>query len=339
MNGSDEGASVLSNPAKLPGTFWGITVCFNPAGYRTKYDHLRRFSESARRQGLKLLIVELALRGQPFELPDSVADVVIRLASDTVLWHKERLLNIALEALPEDCDKVAWLDADLLFENGNWLRDTAQLLEIYVVVQPFQYACWLPRDVLTIPPDGSLEAASVETQPATAFAQLSNTDASVIAGHPGFAWSARRSVLQKHGFYDRFILGGGDSVMGRAMYGLAELWPGRGWSRALLTPGLESDLRRWSDAFYRDVQESVYFTQGRVFHLWHGEKKHRNYVFRLMILHDAAFDPFADIALDSAQCWRWNSHKPDLHRKVEEYFRSRKEEGETSLRGTRLAAG
>jgi hypothetical protein len=320
-NGEVVTARVPEIPVHLGGELWGITACFNPAGYRNKYDHLRRFASNVRRQGLKLVIVELCLRGAASVLQDDAADLVIRLRSDTILWHKERLLNIALSALPDCCDKVAWLDADLLFENAGWVRDTARLLDRYSIVQPFQFACWLPQNMAEIPTGDSTNGTEIEVQAASAYAWLSSKDWNAVPGHPGFAWAARRSLLSKHGFYDRFILGGGDWVMSWAMFHSANLW------QALLPSALENHLRTWSADFHADVQGSVYFTPGRLFHLWHGDKKNRRYLLRSVILREANFDPTTDITLDDAQCWRWSSDKPELHRKVEEYFRFRKEEG------------
>ena len=83
-------------PAELPGEMWGITVSFNPAGYQNRYNHLEVFCERVRRQGLKLLVIELAFYDQPFLVRKEIADKVIRLRSTSVLWQKERLLNIAL---------------------------------------------------------------------------------------------------------------------------------------------------------------------------------------------------------------------------------------------------
>ena len=321
-----QAASVPVRPVKLPGEMWAITVCFNPAGYKNKYDHFQRFSARVRAQGVRLLAVELSIRGQPFALPDGAADRVIRLSSDTVLWHKERLLNIAVSSLPKDCDKVTWVDADLLFENPDWFRETAELLERYVVVQPFRDYYFLSKDVLDVPSEEEL--ASAEQLPSLAFARLLKDRTSEARALPGGAWATRRSLIEKHGFYDRFILGGGDAAMAWAMYGLSRDWPGAwGWFNVVLPEGLMQDMSAWSDAFHSDVQSSVYFTPGRVFHLWHGDRKQRRYVLRFLALRNAAFDPATDIALDENQCWRWNSDKPTLHLEVEEYFRARKEEG------------
>ena len=99
----------------LPGAFWGITVFFNPTGYKNKIENYRRFRESSKKQGLNLLCVELAFGGKNFEVSKEDADILVQLRGGDILWQKERLLNIGLERLPKDCDKIAWLDCDIIF--------------------------------------------------------------------------------------------------------------------------------------------------------------------------------------------------------------------------------
>src|SRR5258708_13711465 len=120
--------TVVRRPVELPGELWGITTYFNPAAFSLKLDNLRVFSTNVRRQGLKLVLVELAFGENPHAVPGDWADRIIRVRSDSILWQKERLLNIALEQLPETCDKVAWLDADILFGNDQWVDETTRLL-------------------------------------------------------------------------------------------------------------------------------------------------------------------------------------------------------------------
>ena len=38
-------------------------------------------------------------------------------------------------------------------------------------------------------------------------------------GHCGIAWAAQRWLLDKHGLYDKMIIGGGDNLMFQAMLG------------------------------------------------------------------------------------------------------------------------
>lgn len=46
----------------------GVTCFFNPAGFASKADNFNRFSARVRRQGLFLILVELAYDDQPFAL-------------------------------------------------------------------------------------------------------------------------------------------------------------------------------------------------------------------------------------------------------------------------------
>ena len=57
------------------------------------------------------------------------ADLLVQLRGGDVLWQKERLLNLGLKTLPDGCDKVAWIDGDVLFARPDWAAETARLLE------------------------------------------------------------------------------------------------------------------------------------------------------------------------------------------------------------------
>ena len=88
---------------------WAITCLFNPAGFRIRTDNYRIFRQQLR---LPLLTVELAFEGG-FELAEGDADILVQRRGGARLWQKERLLNIALEHLPDDCDAVVAVDADV----------------------------------------------------------------------------------------------------------------------------------------------------------------------------------------------------------------------------------
>jgi hypothetical protein len=313
---------------ELEGELWGITTCFNPAGYSNKLSHFRLFSERVRAQGLKLLLVELTFGDQPYSIEEDLADRIVRLRSDTVLWHKERLLNIAAEQLPDTCDKVAWLDADILFENDGWVEETSRLLEEYLVVQPFDVAWKLPPGCQGRPnspitpglePDGEIIYGA-------AYAQVYMPGRTIMNGQPGFAWAARRSLVRTHGLYDRFIVGGGDAIIASAMFGYSELQSTETLLATVCSQAQVFDVLDWAKRFYSDVKGSVYYVKGLVLHLWHGSSSNRRYTERLTILKEANFNPHRDISLDSNHCWRWSSEKPELHRQVKQYFLDRKEE-------------
>jgi len=314
----------IRRPARLRGEIWGVSTYFNPAGYTNKTENLRLFAKNVRRQNLKLLIVELAFKDSPFEFEPELADKIIRIRSDSVLWQKERLLNLAIQNLPDTCDAVVCLDADILFENDDWVNETVGLLEEYVVVQPFDVACWLPPNVRSLPRDrGPNEPCDpILTMPGAAYGQIHQLG----DAHPGFAWASRRALLQVHGLYDRFIVGGGDLLFTLAISGHSELEGVNIWLRDYCSDAHAADVLKWASALYADVKGSVFYTKGSVFHLWHGNSENRSYSNRYQILKDADFDPHADICLNQYGCWEWNNNKQDLQRRVRDYFWARREQ-------------
>src|SRR3954452_243748 len=164
----------------LAAAMWGVATYFRSTPSRWMRPNLLRFGERVRRQGLKLLIVELALGDQPYEVGDDVADLVIRRRARNLLWQKERLLNIGIAPLPADCEGVVWLDADVLFENDGWVEQTARLLDDHAAVQPFDTACWLdPDEGVSMTQRGI--AATLADHPSRRSALADH----YIHGHPG----------------------------------------------------------------------------------------------------------------------------------------------------------
>ncbi|MDP6670296.1 MAG: hypothetical protein QGI60_00590, partial [archaeon] len=260
-------------PEKLPGVFWGITTFFNPDGNSKRVENYRKFRKSSKAQGLKLLCVELAFDKASFELGKEDADKLIQLRTSTMLWQKERLLNVALKNLPKNCDKVAWLDADILFNNNNWIKETSKLLESYRVVQPFSFIVRLPENKSWLNSEklafGNKEGEKIHSM-GYGIANFGKRHLPTFMkhGHTGFAWAARKNIINKHGFYDRLITGSGDSLMAHALYGSPYSHVKRCSPKKM-----QEDQQKWMDEIFRDVEGSVYYTPGLIFHLWHAHYK------------------------------------------------------------------
>ncbi len=129
--------------------FYVICVLFNPLAYQRRYDLHRAFEKHIRKFGVQLVTVELAFNNQSFVFTDPANPNHIQLKTEDYLWYKENLINIALSRLPDDCQYVAWIDADIEFSNENLIYDTISQLETNNVVQLFEYANFLgPNDQL-----------------------------------------------------------------------------------------------------------------------------------------------------------------------------------------------
>jgi len=121
---------------------WAITCYFNPVGYRRRLENYRVFR---RRLAVPLVAVELSFDGS-FQLHDDDADILVRIHGRDVMWQKERLLNIAVERVPKNCDKIAWLDCDIIFGSEDWIEQASRALDASVVVHLFDQRHDLPRD-------------------------------------------------------------------------------------------------------------------------------------------------------------------------------------------------
>jgi len=308
---------------------WGVSAFFDPAGTASSIDRLNAFSCRVRAQGLPLLVVELAFDDAPFRVTDAMATRVIRFRSNTILWHKERLLNLGIRQLPSECRIVAWLDHDIVFELDTWIDDTVAQLTTHVVAQPYARACW--ADASGAPPAADLPEGVGEGHqlPSFAAALASTSDRRralshyLLHGHTGFAWAAHRDLLERHGLYDRAIVGGGDVINAHAFAADDDFLRGRNLYCRELASRERQAIAAWGAGVASDTAGRLAFAPGRVVHQFHGPTSARGYVERLAILRDADFDPDHDIAADAQGCWQWNSDKPVLHRCVRDYFLSR----------------
>jgi hypothetical protein len=305
-----------------PADLWGVTAYFNPAGFRSRLRNYALFRAGIEAAGIPLVTVECALAECPFELAEGPN--VLRMRGRDVMWQKERLLNVAIAALPAECRKVAWLDADVLFENPGWAAETAALLDDYPVVQPFSRAVRLPRGAIADDCGGESYDGFAAVYARRPHHLLTGDFAS--HGHTGFAWAARREVLEGRGLYDACIAGSGDHMMAHAFCG--------DWASACVDRiiGSANGHRRyfaeWCRAVYPRVRARVGYVPGAVLHLWHGEVADRRYVDRNRELAGFGFDPARDIRVGEGGCWEWASRNPGLHRWAAEYFGRRREDGE-----------
>jgi hypothetical protein len=303
---------------------WAVTVLFNPFGHVSRPANFRHFRE---RLPLPLLAVELTYGGRG-DLKEEDADKLVRLEGRSILWQKERLLNVALEHLPESCETVAWLDCDVIFGREDWGDLLESQLERFQFVQLFEQVCDLPRG---FQPDDLAAAANLPAVESTASRIMNGRpvmDGLRHAGHRsrtfsanGLAWAARTALLRKHGIYDACILGSGDRAMVCAAIGAFDACQGA----LFMNDRQVEHYLAWARSFHGSLQGSVGCIEGTVFHLWHGEPSLRRIGDRYSLLEPYRFDPWEDIAVVDTGCWEWSSEKGEMHRAVLEYFRSRHE--------------
>lgn len=307
-----------------------VTTFFNPVKYTsrvTNFVHARHWSL---RQGLQLLVVELAFDDEPFVLDKSDGDDLIRFirlrgsTERNVMWQKEALINIGLARLEEyfpKCNLVTWIDADVVLEDG-WVESAMIMLnETHNIGQPYTHLVRLPNGVFT--PD------SHWSEPRMRRMGFGNSEGQVqiaasvqMGGHTGYAWIARKVDLQTiGGLYSNAVVGGFDALM----------------THVLLDPRCETrfnramarDFKQWSTrslSVFRNVTHPKHTVRAACF--WHGDVRDRNYQDRHLILLESDFDPARHVRLDTAGLLEWTENAPcELKDRVLKMFIERREDG------------
>ena len=252
-----------------------IVSCFyNPQNNPYRLIAFQKFYRSIKH--LNHRIIECLIGNAEQQLPDS--PYITRVHTDSLLWHKESLINNVVKDLPPSFKYIFWIDADVIFTNQNWLVDSVRELQNFRnIVQPFEYCVHLNRNKLT--PDFNVDAVrSLVTDATHRHERLwrsfcancvdDNTSAQNdnynIHGHVGFAWGARREILEQCPLYDAALSGGSDHIMAHAAAGQ--------FNHICITKSFTDDIdsvTEWQKRFYAAVKGYIGYVKGDLFHIIH----------------------------------------------------------------------
>lgn len=326
--------------------FWVVTGISNVVRFKSRYNLYRKFEAHIKSFGVNLMTIEVAFGDRPFEITESTNPNHIQMRTRHELWHKENMINAAINRLPSDWKYVAVIDADIGFCRPDWAQETVQQLQHYDVVQMFSLCSDLgPEPALmpvgtnygfaycyqnsinniSIPPlldsDGRLNPKRFSRKTCYGI-----TDKKVY-WHPGFAWAWRRSAIERVGLYDLGILGAGDHHMALGLLGRAhESLPPK------VTDGYKRAVLAWETLALKHIRKNIGYVPGVIFHNWHGRKGARQYWDRWKILESNDFDPYHDVKRDSQGLWQLIDHGDDrslkLRDQIRAYFRQRSEDSD-----------
>lgn len=278
-----------------------VTFHFNPAKFVRQRE---TYYEWAPTLGYPVNCYELVIGDDEPEIEGSV---VLRGTLDHALWQKERMINLAVEQLPESVEFIACLDHDLVFKNPAWLRIGVQMMrDGFDAVQLFAHIKYEdPSGNCMHMVEGAVSVLSKGKQPSRA---------------PGGAWMIKREWLRHAGgIHDRNIVGGGDAVwfsgITRTDSNFLKRHP----------PKLRDHCERWIEQL---PPCRVGFVWGHVRHLWHGDRRNRQYQDRYDALVQHDFDPTEHIRTDDNGLLAWTEKAPpELKAAVARYFFNRREDG------------
>lgn len=234
-------------------------------------------------------IIELVIGDSEPDLDINSSNHITQHHTDSLLWHKETILNNIIETLPKKFKYVFWLDADVEFENLDWLVDSVYLLENgYNIVQPFSHCLHLEKDEKPRElPKGLLESEipnNINKLVWRSFAynhmtnkKLANDLDYNTHGHVGFAWGSHRHILDKTKLFDHALIGGADHIMAHCAEGR--------YYHPCLTKTYDPDtitlICEWGSKFFQEVKGKIGAPNGTLYHHWHGDVAKRDYYHRI----------------------------------------------------------
>jgi hypothetical protein len=264
-----------------------ITMISNPCEYKRRYFLTKEFiNRMENEKNIILYVVEIAYvsrqgyEDQEFIVTDTNNPRHLQIKLNNIpIWHKENAINVGIKKLlPNDWKAVAWIDADLYFEDPYWALNALKLLNGFNdVLQLFSIAIDMDKDENT-----NVIYQSFGHQHKTGKKKLG------IPGpdywHPGYAWACTREFYERiGGLYDSGILGSGDYHMAMSFVGLGE--------KSVHNCASDGYKRLIFD-FQRKVGNvNLGYVPGTIRHYFHGTKENRKYVERWEYLIQNNFDP------------------------------------------------
>ena len=256
--------------------------------------------------------VEAYINGSPQMTKGRDGWTQIEVSPSSVMFLKENLINLAVRQVPLKHSNIAWVDADLLFENPNWHIETDASLRHCCFLQLFSKCHWTSQN-------GAVEMS----KSSAALVGMDHT----WKGHPGFAWAAHRSFFDDVGLYEDAVLGHGDSVMALSLLG-NKLLPA---IRDGIGPLNFTRYKEWLAALEsyisaRDSMKRIGCVMGSVYHEWHGARPNRKYAERGHILKTFSSD--TDITINENGLLEWTPEADgEMVAAVRQYFTDRREDG------------
>jgi hypothetical protein len=283
------------------------TIHYNPCGFRRLRQTFEEWKPTLGPLEKCLRVIELVFDDDEPEIEGSTVIRGTRHAN--ALWQKEPLVNVALSSLPESISYFAWIDHDIVFHDPDWLPKACKMIDDgAIAVQLMSRIEYLNRDHIAIQKRPSYVSRSKSKKP---------------FGNPGGAWMADRRYMDAIGGLNcDNIVGGGDQVFLDGLLGRY------GHHISCYPDRLSDSVRDWIRmANFKTAGRPVRHLPGSAMHLWHGDRRRRQYGTRNEILRNADFDPTTDSRINENGILEWCSDKPRMHRQVRRYFQRRREDG------------
>jgi len=330
---------------ELKKQFWVILIYNNPCRYKKRLQLFKEHVQRMIRYDVNVCIVELTYGNRPYDTLDLDVQLHIPLCTNSILWHKENMINIGIQHLPSNWNYVAWIDTDIDFVNKNWVEDTLHQLQHHSFVQLFSdYVDLGPKNeimttgksfmycyVNNLPPNMTSSSIHSDSNPSysyyyshdttTLHNEKTTTIGSKIYWHPGYCWAATKQALNTTGgLYELSILGSGDHQMALCLIG-----KGHVSIPSKITRDYKTSVLNWQKRALR-LHKNVGYVEGTIYHYFHGKKSDRRYNERWLVLEENKYQPSIDVHKDIQGILVLYEDNHKLRDDILMYFRQRNED-------------
>ena len=280
----DEIKQAIQNNEPVSDKLHVIAVLSNPCQFARRYILAREFIQRLLMEdNIILYVVELAYGTDNFYVTEKHNKRHLQLRGTTPLWHKENMINIGIKTLlPKTWKAVAWIDADVEFENPSWALDALKVLNgCRDVVQLFSHAVDMDKrqNAMSIFPSFGFQYSKKSAYGGTG----------INMWHPGFAWACTRKAYERMGgLYELSILGAGDHNMC-----FSYIANGEKSLNAETTDEYKQSIKEFEE---KAKQLRLGYVPGVIRHHFHGSKKNRKYSERWQILVQNKYNPATHVA-------------------------------------------
>jgi hypothetical protein len=276
-----------------------ITCHYNFNNFQLPIKNLHSFLGRMEDHRIPVYGIELILPYQKSETKNLPNWKQIEIDPESnIMWQKEALLNLAEKLVPRYYENIAWIDADIIFFNRNWIDDTIQKLQKYDILHLYEKVYRLDVYGKSIDESDSIVK-------------------NIKSGCSGHAWAMKRYLWKNiDGLYDRCIAGGGDLSMAKAFLGFPS-------SQRDFNVGSNLELfKQWSA---RLTGSKIGHLSGVICHEYHGSRENRQHMSRSTLTR--GMDLCNDVEKDHQGIFQWNKFvRYPVKYHMKKYFLNRKED-------------
>ena len=270
-----------------------LSTYFNLTKNKYIKNNLINFYNNLKKQGVLLYVAELSLDTE-FELDESCCDKLYQIKKKNYMWYKESLLNFLLDKIPKSCEIVCWIDADIIFENDFWAIELYYKRKKFNVLQLFQNVIRCNNKPL----EYYKKNPNIKKYKGYVYKYLNKINTTDII--PGYAWAIKTDIIKEMKFYDKCILGGGDTIL------INSFMKTNIKNFYFENESYIKDIKKYKDKMYKLVNKKISNLNGCIYHLYHGNYNNRNYGNRYLIYKMIKFDPNLHLKRHNDYFYNWN---------------------------------